>query len=84
MANSIADLESVDIDKELQALTNIKKENLINKINGKGMLVTVDFDINNISYKIERGRKPNVLKLYINGNERKEEKVDDDAQGELS
>ncbi len=65
-----------------QALTNIKKENLINKINGKGMLVTVEFDINNISYKIERGRKPNVLKLYINGNERKEEKVDDDAQGD--
>ena len=65
-----------------QALTNIKKENLINKINGKGMLVTVEFDINNISYKIERGRKPNVLKLYINGNERKEEKVNDDAQGD--
>ena len=65
-----------------QALTNIKKENLINKINGKGMLVTVEFDINNISYKIERGRKPNVLKLYINGNERKEEKVEDDAQGD--
>jgi len=65
-----------------QALTNIKKENLINKINGKGMLVTVEFDINNVSYKIERGRKPNVLKLYINGNERKEEKVDDDAQGD--
>lgn len=65
-----------------QALTNIKKENLINKINGKGMLVTVEFDINNVSYKIERGRKPNVLKLYVNGTERKEEKVEDDAQGD--
>ena len=65
-----------------QALTNIKKENLINKINGKGMLVTVEFDINNVSYKIERGRKPNVLKLYVNGAERKEEKVEDDAQGD--
>ena len=27
------------------ALTNIKKDNLINKTNGKGMLVTVDFQI---------------------------------------
>jgi DNA repair exonuclease SbcCD ATPase subunit len=26
------------------ALTNIKKDNLINKINGKGMLVTLSFD----------------------------------------
>lgn len=65
-----------------QALTNIKKENLINKINGKGMLVTVEFDINNVSYKIERGRKPNVLKLYVNGKEHKDEKPDDDAQGD--
>ena len=29
-----------------QALTNIKKENLINKTNGKHMLVTVEFDAN--------------------------------------
>ena len=49
-----------------QALTNIRKENLINKINGKAMLVTVEFEKNGNNYKIERGRKPNVLKLYIN------------------
>ena len=29
-----------------QALTNIRKENLINKINGKAMLVTVEFEKN--------------------------------------
>lgn len=46
------------------ALTNIKKDNLINKTNGKGMLVTVSFSVNNREYRIERGRKPNVLKLY--------------------
>lgn len=65
-----------------QALTNIKKENLINKINGKGMLVTVEFEKNNTKYRIERGRKPNILKLYINDQEQKDEKVEDDAQGD--
>jgi len=62
------------------ALTNIKKENLINKINAKGMLVTVEFDSNGTMYRIERGRKPNVLKLYINDQEQKEET--DDSQGD--
>ena len=27
------------------ALTNIKRDNLINKINGKGMLVTINFEM---------------------------------------
>jgi len=65
-----------------QALTNIKKENLINKINGKGMLVTVEFEKNSVKYRIERGRKPNILKLYINDQEQKDEKGEDDAQGD--
>lgn len=64
------------------ALTNIKKENLINKTNAKNMLVTVDFEINNNHYKIERGRKPNVLKFYINGQDKTAEEIDDDAQGD--
>lgn len=49
-----------------QALTNIKKENLINKINGKNMIVTSEFEKNGTNYRIERGRKPNILKLYVN------------------
>ena len=48
-----------------QALTNIKKDNLINKTNGKGMMVTVDFEVNGVAYRLERGRKPNVLKYFI-------------------
>ena len=47
-----------------EALTKIRRENLINKTNGKGMLVTVEFETNGQSYRIERGRKPNVLKFY--------------------
>jgi len=65
-----------------QALTNIKKENLINKTNGKNMLVTVEFEKNNNRYRIERGRKPNVLKLYVNDNQLKTEESEDDSQGD--
>jgi len=66
-----------------QALTNIKKENLINKTNGKNMLVTVEFEKNNIQYRIERGRKPNILKFYVNNQEQKtEDHGEDDSQGD--
>ena len=49
-----------------QALTNIKRNNLINKTNSKGMLVTLHFEKNGVDYRIERGRSPNVLKFFIN------------------
>ena len=49
------------------ALTNIRKDNLINKTNGKGMIVTVDFEIQGVQYRIERGRRPNILKFFIDG-----------------
>lgn len=64
-----------------QALTNIKRENLINKINGKNMLVTVEFEKNSVKYRIERGRKPNVLKFYVNDQELKA-KDEDESQGD--
>lgn len=62
------------------ALTNIRKDNLINKTNGKGMLVTIDFEVNNVEYRIERGRKSNVLKFYIGDIE--QESKDDNSQGD--
>jgi DNA repair exonuclease SbcCD ATPase subunit len=65
-----------------QALTNIKKENLINKTNGKAMLITVEFEKNGVNYRIERGRKPNILKLYVNNQELKAEEKEDEAQGD--
>ena len=63
-----------------QALTNIKKDNLINKTNNKSMLVTIDFECEGQSYRIERGRKPNVLKFYVNDTEL--ESKDDNSQGD--
>jgi DNA repair exonuclease SbcCD ATPase subunit len=63
-----------------QALNNIKKDNLINKTNGKNMLVTVELEKNGTSYRIERGRKPAVLKFLINNKE--QEISDNDGQGD--
>ena len=61
------------------ALTNIKRNNLINKTNSKGMLVTLQFEKDSNNYRIERGRSPNVLKFYINNQE--QEQIDE-SQGD--
>jgi DNA repair exonuclease SbcCD ATPase subunit len=63
------------------ALTNIKKDNLVNKINSKGMLCTVTFEVGGIEYHIERGRKPNILKFSINGKEQ-QNLEQDESQGD--
>ena len=62
-----------------QALTNIRKDNLINKTNGKNMLVSLEFDIDGKSYRVERGRKPNILKFYVDN---EQTTADDEAQGD--
>jgi|TARA_R110002124_G_scaffold85363_2_gene221466 DNA repair exonuclease SbcCD ATPase subunit len=61
------------------ALTNIKKNNLINKTNSKGMLVTLHFEKNNIDYRVERGRSPNVLKFFV---DEQEQEMTDESQGD--
>ena len=61
------------------ALTNIKKDNLINKTNGKNMMVCIDFEKDGINYRIERGRKPNVMKFFVGDTEKE---ITDDAQGD--
>ena len=45
------------------------------------MLVTVEFEKNGVVYKIERGRKPNVLKFFVNNQVQKSEDTDE-AQGD--
>ena len=62
-----------------QALSNIRRDNLVNKTNGKNMLVSLDFVVGTQEYKIERGRKPNLLKFYVNN---KEQEITDEAQGD--
>jgi DNA repair exonuclease SbcCD ATPase subunit len=61
------------------ALSNIRKDNLVNKTNGKNMMVSLDFAVAGQDYRIERGRKPNVLKFYVNDHE---QEIIDDAQGD--
>ena len=61
------------------ALTNIRRDNLVNKTNGKNMLVTCGFEYGGKEYRVERGRKPNVLKFYVDG---EEQEAQDTAQGD--
>ena len=63
-----------------EALTRIRKENLINKTNGKNMLVTIEFEKDGQGYKIERGRKPNVTKFFVGDVE--QENKEDESQGD--
>ena len=61
------------------ALTNIKRNNLINKTNSKGMVVSLDFEKDGINYRVERGRSPTFLKFYIND---QEQELTDESQGD--
>lgn len=60
------------------ALSEAKVDNLINKTNGKNMLVTLEFEKDNDQYRIERGRKPQLFNIFINGTN----VTDNDAQGD--
>ena len=60
-------------------INDIRKDNLVNRTNGKAMMVTLEFMVNGTKYKIERGRKPNVLKFYVND---EQQKASEDQQGE--
>jgi DNA repair exonuclease SbcCD ATPase subunit len=46
---------------------NINKPQLINSINGKNCLVTVEFKLGPSQYKIVRGLKPNIFEIWQNG-----------------
>jgi len=45
---------------------NINKGQLVNSINGKGCVVTIEFSIGPRNYKIVRGIKPNIFEIYLN------------------
>lgn len=63
-------------------INNIRKDNLINRTNSKNMLVTLDFNVNGTEYKIERGRKPNVLRFYVDNTLQNAKEDKNEAQGE--
>lgn len=76
-AGKTALLQAVSFALYGEPLTRIKIDNLINNINQRGMLVTLDFEMDGKDYRIERGRKPNVMKFFVNG-----EEIEDDSKGE--
>ena len=63
-----------------EALTNIRRDNLVNKTNNKDMLVSINFVKNNVTYTIKRGRKPQKLRFYANDIEQNTDS--NEAQGE--
>jgi len=46
---------------------NINKPQLVNSINGKGCVVTIEFELGTAEYKIVRGIKPGIFEIYLNG-----------------
>ncbi len=63
-----------------EALTQIRRDNLVNKTNSKDMMVSVTFEKNNVSYTIQRGRKPQLFKFFANNIEQNADA--NEAQGE--
>tara|TARA_X000001382_G_scaffold130771_1_gene126835 strand:- start:1475 stop:3094 length:1620 start_codon:yes stop_codon:yes gene_type:complete len=52
-----------------KAFRKINKNQLINTTNEKGSVVEIEFNVNKVDWKIERGIKPNTFKIWRNGEE---------------
>lgn len=50
-----------------KAFSGVNLVSLINAVNKKGTLVTLELEINGINYRIRRGMKPNIFEIYVNG-----------------
>ncbi len=50
-----------------KAFRRINKAQLINTTNEKNCLVEIEFSVNGIDWKVERGIKPNIFKIYRSG-----------------
>lgn len=73
-------LQAISFGLYGQSLTNIRVNNLVNNINQKNMLVSIDFEKDGHSYRIERGRKPNLFRYMID--DKSIDESTDEAQGE--
>ncbi len=64
-------------------VTNIKRDNLINKTNNKSMIVAIDFEKDGNHYRIERGRRPSTLRFLANNKTfEADDEGTDEAHGE--
>ncbi|RYD62020.1 MAG: hypothetical protein EOP83_15650, partial [Verrucomicrobiaceae bacterium] len=73
-------LQAISFGLYGKPLTKIKVDNLVNNINTKAMIVSIEFEKDGRSYRIERGRKPQILRWFVNGKENIE--ANDETQGE--
>lgn len=64
-----------------QALSNIKKDNLVNRVNAKNMSVCLEFSKDSQTYRIERGRRPAFFRFFVNDSVVNNPDTDE-AQGE--
>ena len=63
-----------------KAFRKINKSQLINTTNEKGTLVEIEFNVNKTKWKVERGIKPNIFKIYRNGEELDQKSSANDQQ----
>jgi DNA repair exonuclease SbcCD ATPase subunit len=59
---------------------NINKSQLVNSINNKGCLVTIEFTIGKKEYKVIRGIKPNIFEIWCDGQMLNQEAASRDYQ----
>ena len=52
-----------------KSFRKINKAQLINTTNEKNCFVEIEFTVNNLDWKVERGIKPNIFKIYRDGEE---------------
>lgn len=60
-------IEAITFGLYGKAFRDIAKKQLINSINQKQCLVTINFNIAGIKYRVERGIKPDVFRIFKNG-----------------
>lgn len=63
-----------------KAFRKINKPQLMNSINGKGLLVELTFTIGDITYMVKRGMKPNIFEIFKNGELIKQDAANKDYQ----
>lgn len=63
-----------------KAYRNINLPQLVNSITNKGLLVEIEFSIGNKQYLVQRGMKPAVFKIFVDGEEVKSRGPKDDQK----
>ena len=62
---------------------NINKPQLVNTVNEKNMVIEIEFDVNEVPYKVIRGMKPGIFEIYRNDELLKHDAAIKDYQNKL-